>query len=109
MQRPRDQEVLRGLDGYERMVDAFAQNARAYWGSWGPLGEPMVRGVEAWAQMQRAYLQWLRQIPGARGSTPSKVSRYQEGDSVAGGSAGKEAQRIAEEAQRVASEAQREA
>jgi hypothetical protein len=106
---PRGEEALRGLDGYERMVNTFAQNAKAYWGSWGPLGEPMVRGVEAWTQMQRAYLQWLRQSRGERGSAPSKVSRYQEGDSVAGGSAGKEAQRIAGEAQRVASEAQREA
>ena len=69
----------------------------------------MVRGVEAWAETQRAYIQWLRQTPGARGSASSEVSRYQEGDSAAGGSAGEEAQEIAEEARRVASEAQREA
>ena len=106
MQRPRGEEVLRGLDGYERMVNTFAQNAKAYWGLWGPLGEPMAHGVEAWAQMQRAYLQWLRQTPGARASAPSEVSRYQEGDSVAGGSASKEAQELAEEAHRIAIEAQ---
>jgi hypothetical protein len=110
MQRPRGQEVLRGLDGYERMVDTFAQNAKAYWGSWGPLGEPMVRGVEAWAQMQRTYLQWLRQTPGARASTSSRDSRYQEGDSTTEErSAGEVAQELAEEAHRIAIEAQREA
>ena len=107
----RGEEVLRGLDGYERMVATFAQNAKAYWGAWGPLGEPMVRGVEAWAETQRAYIQWLRQTPGARDYlAPSEVSRYQEGDSAAEGrSAGEEAQEIAEKARRVASEAQREA
>ena len=31
---------------------------------WDPLGEPMVRGIDAWAQMQRAYVQWLRQSMG---------------------------------------------
>ena len=110
MQRPRGQEVLRGIDGYERMVDAFAQNARAYWGMWGPLGEPMVRGVEAWARMKRAYLQWLRQTPGARASASFKDSRYQEGDSTAEErSAGEVAQELTEEAHRIAIEAQREA
>ncbi len=110
MQRPRGEEVLRGLDGYERMVNTFAQNAKAYWGLWGPLGEPMAHGVEAWAQMQRAYLQWLRQTPGARYSPSSEVSRYQGGGSAAEGrSPGEEAQEVAGEARRIASQAQREA
>ena len=71
----------------------------------------MVRGVEAWAETQRAYLRWLRQTPEARYySASSEVSRYQEGDSAAEGkSAGEEAQELAEEAQRIAIEAQREA
>ncbi len=62
---PRGDEALQGLDTYERMVNTLAENAKAYWGLWGPTGEPMVRGVEAWAEMQRAYLQWLRQTYGA--------------------------------------------
>jgi hypothetical protein len=43
MQGPRSDEALRGLDGYEQMVDNFAEQAKAYWRLWGPLGEPMVR------------------------------------------------------------------
>lgn len=62
---PRGDEALQGLDTYEQMVNTLAENAKAYWGLWGPTGEPMVRGVEAWAEMQRAYLQWLRQTYGA--------------------------------------------
>jgi hypothetical protein len=65
MQGPRSDEALRGLDGYEQMVYNFAEQAKAYWRLWGPLGEPMVRGVDAWAEGQRAYLQWLRQVYGA--------------------------------------------
>jgi hypothetical protein len=61
MQGPQGDETLQGLDGYEQMVDTFAKQAKAYWRVWGPLGEPMVRGVDAWAEMQRAYLQLLRQ------------------------------------------------
>jgi hypothetical protein len=67
MQGPRGDEVLQALDGYEQMVDTFAEQAKAYWGLWGPLGESMVRGVDAWAEVQRAYLQWLRQASGAGG------------------------------------------
>ena len=69
MQEPRGEEALRGLDGYEQLVNTFAEQAKAYWGLWGPLGEPMVRGIEAWAEMQRAYLLWLRQTYGT-GSRP---------------------------------------
>jgi hypothetical protein len=46
------------------MVDTFAEQAKAYWRLWGPLGDPMVRGIDAWAEMQRAYVQWLRQTMG---------------------------------------------
>jgi hypothetical protein len=47
MQGPRGDETLQGLDGYEQVVDTFAEQAKAYWGLWGPLGKPMVRGVDA--------------------------------------------------------------
>jgi len=65
MQGPRSDEALRGLEGYEQMVNTFAQNAKAYWRLWGPLGEPMVRVVDAWVEQQRAYVQWLRENYGA--------------------------------------------
>jgi hypothetical protein len=61
MQGPRDDEALQGLDGYEQMVNTCAENAKAYWRLWGPLGEPMIRVVDAWVEQQRSYLQWLRQ------------------------------------------------
>jgi len=56
-----DNEGLVGLDGYEQMLNTFAENAKIYWRLWGPLGEPMVRVVDAWVEQQRSYLQWLRQ------------------------------------------------
>lgn len=64
MQGPRG-EILQGIDGYEQMVNTFAEQAKTFWRSWGPAGEPMVQGIEAWAQMQHAYIQWLRQTAGA--------------------------------------------
>ena len=67
MQGPRNDEGLRGLDGYERMLETVVQNAKTYWRMWGPLGEPMVRLVEAWAEQQRSYLRWLRENYGERG------------------------------------------
>lgn len=56
----RGSEALQGLDAYEQMVNTFAEQAKSYWGLWGPPGEAMGQGVEAWAQMQRTYIQWLR-------------------------------------------------
>ena len=38
MQGPRGDEAIQGLDGYEQMVDNFAEQAKAYWRLWGPLG-----------------------------------------------------------------------
>jgi hypothetical protein len=61
MQGPRGDEAIQGLDGYEQMVDNFAEHAKAYWRLWGPLGEPMIRIVDAWVEQQRTYLRWLRQ------------------------------------------------
>jgi hypothetical protein len=46
MQGPPDDVALQGLDGYEQMVNTCAENAKAYWRLWGPLGEPMIRVVE---------------------------------------------------------------
>ncbi len=59
------QEEPQELDGYERMVNMFAEQSKMFWRMWGPAGEPMVHGVEAWAEMQRAYIQWIRQATGA--------------------------------------------
>ena len=64
---PRHDEALGGLDGYEQMVNTFSEQAKAYWRLWGALGEPMAEGIDAWAQMQRAYLQWLREAYGTAG------------------------------------------
>jgi hypothetical protein len=61
---PRGDEALQGLDAYEQWVNTFADNAKLYWQMWGLQGEPMVRGIDAWAAMQRAYIQWLRQNKG---------------------------------------------
>jgi hypothetical protein len=64
-ERPRDDEALQRLGDYEQMVNTFAEQAKMVWRMWGPQGEPMVRGIEAWAEMQRAYIQWIRQTTGA--------------------------------------------
>lgn len=43
------------------MVNAYADAAKFYWRMWGPLGEPMIQATDAWAEMQRGYLDWLRE------------------------------------------------
>ena len=67
MQGPLGGEISQGIDGYEQMVNTFADQAKLFWRSMGPAGEPMVMGIEAWVQMQHAYIQWLRQHTGAGG------------------------------------------
>ncbi len=63
-------EAQQGLDAYyEQMVNTFAQQAKTYWKSMGPAGEPMALGIESFAQMQRAYIQWLRQVKRSSGGT----------------------------------------
>ena len=57
-------EAPQGLEVYEQMVDTFAENAKVYWQMWDPQAEPVIRGIDAWAEMQRAYVQWLRQNMG---------------------------------------------
>ena len=61
MQGPRDDKALQGMENYELRVNSFSEEAKAYWGLWGPLGEPMVRVIDAWTEQQRSYLHWLRQ------------------------------------------------
>ena len=58
-------------------MNTFAQNAKAYWRLWGPLGEPMVRVVDAWVEQQRAYVQWLRENYGRRRG-PSLLSNWEQ-------------------------------
>ena len=61
---PRGDEALQGLEVYEQMVDTFAENAKLYWRMWSPQGEPMILGIDAWTEMQRAYVQWVRHSMG---------------------------------------------
>jgi hypothetical protein len=68
-----EEEALRGLDAYERMLDTFADQAKAYWGLWGMLGEHMVRNVDSWATHQRSYIDWLRQNQGLRIQQARKI------------------------------------
>src|SRR5919202_4907907 len=68
MPESQDQNAtLRGWEYAEGMVHGFADNARAYWRMWGPLGEPMVHAVDFWADLQRGYLRWLREASAAGG------------------------------------------
>jgi hypothetical protein len=62
VQRPQDNEALRGIDGYEQMVNTFAKTRRL-------IGDCGGRVVETWAEQQCSYLQWLRQNYG-EGSCP---------------------------------------
>jgi hypothetical protein len=65
VQGPQGNEALpAGIEDYERMVNILAKSSKAYWEIWGPLGEPMARSVDAWADMQRGYILWLRQSKG---------------------------------------------
>ena len=108
MQKPQgDKAAHQGLEFAEAMVNAFAESAKLYCRWWGPLGGPMSRGIDAWAQMQRGYLHWLGKTSGPRGGS-SDTSQYREGASAAESGA-REAQRIAGEAERNAREAERSA
>jgi hypothetical protein len=66
----RRDEAAQGLDGYEQMVDNFAEQAKAYWKLWGILGDHMVRNVDSWAAQQRSYVEWLRRNTGVDGNGP---------------------------------------
>ena len=112
MQAPRGDEAARqGLEFAEAMINAFAENTKRYCRWWGPLGEPMIRGVDAWAEAQRGYLRWLGEASRA-GGRPSTPPHHREGDDAVGSNA-REAQRLAREsareARRIASEVESEA
>jgi hypothetical protein len=59
--RQQANETQQVLDGYEQILNSFAEQAKTFWKSMGPAGEPMAMGVESFIQMQRAYLRWLGQ------------------------------------------------
>ncbi len=67
--RPQANEAPQGIDAYEQMINTFAEQAKTFWKSMGPVGEPMALGIESWAQMQRAYIQWLRQAKRTSGES----------------------------------------
>jgi hypothetical protein len=90
------------------MVNTFTQNAKAYWRLWGALGEPMVRGVDAWAEAQRSYLRWLRGASEVGGEY-GVASRHGEAEEVAKSSGVTEAERSAKESAREAERIAREA
>jgi hypothetical protein len=67
--RPQGDELPQGIDVYEQMMNTFAEQAKTFWKSRGPAGEPMALGIESFAQMQRAYIQWLRQVKRTSGAS----------------------------------------
>ena len=72
--RPQADEATQGIDVYEQMMNTFAEQAKTFWKSMGPAGEPMAVGVESFVQMQRAYLQWLRRVRRTPGQTLSGLT-----------------------------------
>jgi hypothetical protein len=66
---PQADPVQQGIDVYEQMMNTFAEQAKTFWKSMGPAGEPMALGIESFAQMQRAYLQWLVQAKRTSGAS----------------------------------------
>jgi len=119
MQEPHSAKgTLQGLGFAESMVNTVEQSAKFYWRMWGPLGEPMVRTVDAWAGMQRSYLQWLREASAAgdrdttqriaREANRNVVPSAREAESSFAQIA-REAERSAREALRIAREAERDA
>ena len=67
--RPQCDEIRQGIDAYEQTMSTFAEQAKTFWKSMGPAGEPMALGIESFAQMQRAYLQVLRQVKRTSGAS----------------------------------------
>ena len=77
-QEPRSNAATpQGLEYTEYMVNTLAESAKQYWRWWGPLGEPMVRAADEWADAQRRYLESLRgsQEAGGRGGEPRDEPR----------------------------------
>jgi hypothetical protein len=67
--RPQADPGQQGIDVYEQLMNTFAEQAKTFWKSMGPAGEPMALGIESFAQMQRAYIQWLRQVKSTSGAS----------------------------------------
>jgi HPt (histidine-containing phosphotransfer) domain-containing protein len=116
MQKPHGAKgTLQGLGFAESMVNTFEQSAKFYWKMWGPLGEPMVRTVDAWADMQRSYLQRLREASVAGGRDAAQriarevESSAREATASSFAQMAREAESSAREAQRIAREAERNA
>jgi hypothetical protein len=88
-ERPQaDDELRQGIDDYEQLINTFAQQAKTFWKSMGAAGEPMALGIESFAQMQRAYIQWLRQAQRTSGASLPGLSFENwpgPGDSEGGG------------------------
>ena len=85
---PQADPVQQGIDVYEQMMNTFAEQAKTFWKSMGPAGEPMALGIESFAQMQRAYLQWLVQAKRTSGASLPGLSFDNwpgPGDSEGGG------------------------
>ncbi len=59
--------LLLGRGVAQGMVNVFARSAKFYWRMWGPLGEPMIRATEEWANTQRRYLESLPETRAAEG------------------------------------------
>lgn len=61
MQRTRDHGMVfpEPLEIAEFMVTAYADAGKLYWRLWGPLGEPVIQGIDTLADMQRQYLRLL--------------------------------------------------
>jgi hypothetical protein len=61
------------LEYTEYMVNTLAESAKQYWRWWGPLGEPMIRTTEQWAEAQRKYLNSLRKSQGTGGESEQRA------------------------------------
>src|SRR5829696_87863 len=95
--RPQADPGQQGIDVYEQMMNTFTQQAKTFWKSMGAAGEPMALGIESFAQMQRAYIQWLRQAQRAPRerlcrASPSRTGRDLEIAKAAAGTASPERQ-----------------
>jgi hypothetical protein len=71
-QRLTSDVVHQVIESYERLVNILAFSAKAYWVMWGPWGQPLIEGVDRWAEKQRVYLQSAR---GAFVSQPASPAR----------------------------------
>jgi hypothetical protein len=54
-----------GLREAEYELAFFTESARTYWKMWGPLGEGALRNLDFWAEMQRDYFRWVREVTSA--------------------------------------------